>query len=67
MKTFKKVHEIFGTEEVFTEETAPEWLTCANTIKGSTADGRWFWNEHVLTLSIGFSVYTDFHKITRIS
>lgn len=26
MKTFKKVHEIFGTEEIFTEETAQEWL-----------------------------------------
>lgn len=28
-------------------------------------DNRWFWNDHVLTLSIGESVDTDFRKITR--
>lgn len=67
MKVFKKTHEIFGTEEMFTEETASRWLTCEDTIKGSTMDGRWFWNEHVLTLPIGCCVMTDYHKITRIS
>lgn len=67
MKTFKKVDEIFETEEVFTEETAPDWLTCKNTFKGSTADRRWFWYEHVLTLEIDECVCSDFHKIVRIS
>lgn len=67
MKTFKKVHEIFGTEEIFTEDNAPEWLTCANTVKGSTMDGRWFLKDHVLTLTVGACVFTDYHKITRIS
>lgn len=67
MKTFKKAHEIFGTEEIFTEETAPAWLTSCDTINGSTADGRWFWNDYVLTLTVGSCVFTDYHKITRIS
>ena len=67
MKTFKKVHEIFGTEEIFTEENAPKWLTSSDTVKGSTMDDRWFWNDHVLTLTVGSSVMTEFHKITRIS
>jgi hypothetical protein len=53
--------------EVFTEQTAPDWLTCAKTIKGSTMDDRWFWNDHVLKLYVGQYVDTDFRRIFRIS
>jgi hypothetical protein len=53
--------------EEFDEENAPDWLTSRNTIKGSTMDGRWFWNDHVLTLEVGKSIDTDFRSITRIS
>ena len=52
--------------EFFSEETAPDWLTSRNTIKGSTMDMRWFWNDHVLTLEVGKKVKTDFRTITRI-
>lgn len=50
----------------FTEESAPEWLTSENTVKGSTMDDRWFWQEHVLTLEVGEHVDTDFTSIKRI-
>ena len=50
----------------FTESTAPDWLTSANQVKGSTMDDSWFWKDHVLTLEVGQSVETDFSKITRI-
>lgn len=52
--------------EVFTESTAPDWLTSVNTVKGSTMDHRWFWNDHVLTLKVGASINTDFRNIKRI-
>ena len=50
----------------FTEETAPDWLTSKNTVKGSTMDDRWFWTDHVLKLEVGQSIDTDFSRITRI-
>ena len=50
----------------FTELNAPDWLTSVNTIKGSTMDGRWFWNDHVLKLEVGEFKDTDFQRITRI-
>lgn len=53
--------------EYFDEDTAPDWLTSANTIKGSTHDSRWFWNEHVLTLEVGQTIETDFRIIKRLN
>jgi hypothetical protein len=50
----------------FTDTTAPNWLTSENTIKGSTMDMRWFWNDYVLTLQVGKSIDTDFNIITRV-
>jgi hypothetical protein len=50
----------------FTEKEAPEWLRFGGT-EGSTMDNRWFWKGHVMTLSVGQSVETDFQKITRIA
>jgi hypothetical protein len=69
MKTFEMIHKFFKKMEPerFDEETAPDWLTSRNTIKGSTMDGRWFWNDHVLTLEVGKSIDTDFRTITRTS
>ncbi|QJT70804.1 hypothetical protein GR7B_00006 [Vibrio phage vB_VcorM_GR7B] len=61
--------ELSGKDDLpvnFTESTAPTWLTSEDTVKGSTMDGRWFWDEHVLTLDVGQSVDTDFRRITRI-
>lgn len=69
MKTFSMVHMYLrGTRppEVFTEETAPDWLTSKNTTRGATMDQRWFWEQHVLTLTVGQSIDTDFQTITRI-
>lgn len=51
---------------IFTETTAPDWLTSRNTVKGSTMDSRWFWTEYVLNLQVNESTNTDFQKITRI-
>lgn len=64
---FKMTHRIFKKTqpEIFTEKTAPDWLTSATT-PGSTMDCRWFWNEHVLTLPVGGIVKTDFRIIKRI-
>lgn len=66
---FSMAHQIFkeAPPEIFTELTAPDWLTSANTVVGSTMDNRWFWNNHVLTLPVGSSVDTDFRTITRTS
>lgn len=52
--------------EVFTDSSAPDWITSANTQRGSTMDNRWFWENHVLKLSVGDSIDTDFRTITRI-
>jgi len=59
-------HKSFRDVEIFSESDAPSWLTSENTIKGSTMDTRWFWNDRVLTLKLGESVETDFRIITRI-
>lgn len=69
MKTFSMKHRFFKDLEprLFDEETAPDWLTSKNSIPGSTMDGRWFWNEHVLTLEVNESINTDFQTITRVS
>ena len=52
----------------FTEhpDDAPTWLTSRNTVKGSTMDMRWFWEDHVLTLEVGEHVLTENNKIERI-
>lgn len=62
---FKATHRVFDLVKRFTEDTAPNWLTCDKTIKGSTMDDRWFWNDHVLTLKVGQSIKTDFWNIER--
>lgn len=61
-----KLQREFSKDEFFTELDAPKWLTAERTVPGSTGDGRWFWNEHVLTLEVGNSIDTDFSRITRI-
>jgi len=64
---FEMFHTHFKVDtKIFTEETAPDWLTSVNTVKGSTMDNRWFWNDHVLTLQVGESIETDFQTIKRI-
>lgn len=55
-----------SNELIFDENDAPSWLTGENTVRGSTMDGRWFWEQHVLKLNVGQSVETDFSVITRI-
>ena len=55
-----------GDPTVFSEANAPDWLTSRNTIRGSTMDHRWFWEDHVLTLQVGQSINTDFQTTTRI-
>ncbi len=68
MKAFKMKHKYFTKSETFfTENDAPIWLTCEDTIKGSTMDNRWFWKEHVLTLEVGDTIDTDFQIITRLA
>lgn len=68
-KTFSLKHLYVESDYflTFTEEDAPDWLTGEKTVKGSTMDNRWFWDEHVITLNVGESVKTDFSCITRIS
>lgn len=64
---FEMTHLFFkGEPECFDETTAPDWLTSAKTVKGSTMDDRWFWNDHVLTLKVGQSIDTDFQTIRRV-
>ena len=66
MKEFKM--SMLGWPEIYdtvTEETAPSWVRFGGRA-GSTADMRWFWNDHVMLLEVGESVDTDFRKITRI-
>jgi len=66
---FKMTHNHFekSEPEYFDEDTAPDWLTSTNTVKGSTMDSRWFWNEYVLTLEVGQSIETDFRTIKRLN
>lgn len=68
VKRFEMRHDTFrdSLPAVFTELNAPKWLSSINTREGSTMDGRWFWNEHVLTLDVGETVKTDFQIIKRI-
>ncbi len=64
---FRMTHKIFPDKvKEFDEAGAPDWLTSANSTRGSTMDSRWFWTGHVLTLPVGGSVETDFQTITRI-
>lgn len=64
---FEMTHNFFGgTPAQFTNLDAPDWLTSAKTVPGSTMDDRWFWREHVLTLKVGESVATDFQTIKRV-
>ena len=51
---------------IFSEKNAPDWLTGAQAVSGSTMDNSWFWNNHVLTLKVGESIDTDFQRIERI-
>ena len=62
-------HRFFehAAAEEFDEESAPDWLTSKNSVPGSTMDGRWFWNDHVLTLGVGEKVDTDFRTIMCIA
>ena len=64
---FEATHKHFDKCIVFSEETAPDWLTSAKNIRSSTMDSRWFWTDHVLTLAIDASVETDFHTIKRVA
>jgi len=48
----------------FTEKNPPSWLIGG--LPGSTMDNRWFWNDRVLTLAVGETVDTDFHRIERV-
>jgi hypothetical protein len=51
---------------MFSEKDAPDWLTGAQAVPGSTMDNSWFWNNHVLTLKVGEFIDTDFQRIERI-
>ncbi len=55
-----------GRVREFDERDAPSWLTSNNTLRGSTMDMRWFWEDHILTLKVGESKCTDFQRITRV-
>lgn len=58
MKEFERVHLLFPeTPKKFTELSPPEWMVSQGYL--------WWWVGHVLTLEIGQSIETDFHKITR--
>jgi hypothetical protein len=64
---FSMTHLFFNTEpEIFTEDTVPDWLSSCNTVKGSTMDGRWWWQDHVMKLNVGESIRSDFREITRL-
>jgi len=63
---FRMTHNVFGSVKEFDENTAPDWLTSKNTVKGSTMDYRWFWKDCVLTLPVGGKTQTDFRDIERI-
>lgn len=64
---FQMTHRFLGGDlQEFDELTAPDWLTSRDTIRGSSMDNRWFWEDHVLTLPLGGSVETDFQTIKRI-
>jgi hypothetical protein len=57
---FEIIHLSYEKPPVkFTEETAPGWM--------KSEAYFWWWEKHILTLSIGQSVETDFRRITRIA
>ncbi len=64
---FEMTHKFFKTKTIFYKKDAPDWLSSNNTIKGSTMDCSWFWEEYILPLKIGDSIETDFNIIKRIS
>lgn len=64
---FEMRHKYFtGDVVTFSHCDAPNWITSAKTIKGSTEDYRWFWNK-VMSLPVGESISTDFREIKRIA
>lgn len=65
-KVFVMRHDLYDIESIFTENTAPDWLTSKNNVKGSTIDDRWFWEDYILMMKIGDVMRTDFHEIERI-
>lgn len=66
MRFEMKHRDIPAKIKVFTDTTAPDWLTSVKTAPGSTMDMRWFWYGYVLPLKVGESVETDFQNITRV-
>lgn len=66
-KQFVMTHRFFKKESRFDENTAPDWLTGENTVRGSTMDTRWVFKEHILTLAPGAVFETDFHEIKRVA
>lgn len=65
-KQFKMTHDFFREDVLlFSEHSAPDWLTGEGSVRGSTMDNRWFWERHVLALEVGQSVSTDFRTIER--
>jgi len=69
VKTFERIPRFIPNRKPvwFDESTAPDWLTSVKTVKGSTMDGRWFWEDHVLKLEVGQSIDTDYQTITRLT
>jgi hypothetical protein len=66
MKEFKATHLYFSNKILeFNEINAPDWLTCKDTVRGSTMDNRWFWKNYVLALEVNESINTTFWKIER--
>lgn len=55
-----------GAKTTFTEKGAPDWLTGRKSVKGSTMDSRWFWDNYILKLKIDQQIETDFNTIKRI-
>lgn len=51
-------HIIGKDEEIFTENTPPDWLI--------HKEFEWWWKDYVLELKIGESIKGDFHTIKRI-
>lgn len=58
VKEFAFEHRLFGDVVVYTESSPPPWVL--------PAEKRWFWTQHVLTLAVGQSTETEWHKIRRI-
>lgn len=66
-RSMNKELEIFPESHIvgtFDEMDPPSWLVGGRL--GSTMDNRWFMYDHVYTLEVGESAFTDFQTITRI-